>query len=295
MINRRTFLQQVGAGMAAGAAGWSLAANPLWAWPAHSGSNPPVRIALLADGHLRRGPAGTAAVDHLLAAVSEINAIAPPIDVVFYLGDLTAEPDPRALALGQEILDTLAAPCWLLPGEHDPWPAAASHRTHHHGGLFSFTWRGVHFCGLDTRSGRRPGAEPQFHLTPPTRQWLAEEIQGLPPDMPLLIFTHAPLYTLYRPWQWYTAAAESLPALLRLRPQVLLLHGHIHQHLGLRLGNLWFQGVRSTAWSLPDVHVGTTAARPCPPGPRGRAGCGWLLLSVSGHSPPLMLDHCWTT
>ncbi len=289
MISRRTFLQQVGASMAAGALGWTFGAHPLWARPAPCGPDRPVRVALLADAHLSGGSKGKAAEESLLAAVADINSRQPPADLVFYLGDLTDACDLQALALGQEILATLSAPCWLIPGDHDPMPFPPDC----HGGLFSFTWRGVHFCGLDTRFAQASQFDPLFRLQPQTLRWLAGAIKRLPLETPLLILSHAPLYPLFQPWQWWTAGAESLPFLLGPRPRVLLLHGHVHQHLGAQMGNLIFQGVRSTAWSLPDVHIGTTAVRPRPNAPQGRAGCGWLLLTVARGGELTMADQCW--
>jgi len=290
MLSRRRFLQQVGAGMAAGAFGWSLGVNPLWGGPASTGPDRAVRLALLADAHLGCGRQGQTLADNLLAAVAEINKVQPPVDLVFFLGDLADGADLRAQALGQEILATLAAPCWLLPGDHDPTAASPDLQ----GGLFSFTWQGIHFCGLDTRTGQSSQPGPCFRLRQPCLRWLAGEIQGLPPEKPLIILSHAPLYPLFRPWQWYTAGAEALPGLLRPRPRVLLLHGHVHQHIGMAMANLRFQGVRSTAWSLPDVHIGTTAAPPWSGRRQGRAGCGWLLLTVARGGNITMADQQWT-
>ena len=291
MLSRRRFLQQIGAGMAVGALEWSLGVNPLAAGPMPNGPDRAMRLALLGDAHLSCGPEGRPAIDNLLAAVAEINNVQPPVDLVFFLGDLADGADLRALAVGQEILANVSAPCWLLPGDHDPAAVASDC----HGGLFSFTWQGVHFCGLDSRSGLPSRSGPRFHLGQPSLRWLAGEIKGLPPENPLIILSHAPLYPLFRPWQWWTAGAEALTSLLRPQSLVLLLHGHVHQHIGMQMDNLIFQGVRSTAWSLPDVHVGTPAGRPRPGSMMGRAGCGWLLLTVGQGGEVTMADQQWAS
>ncbi|MGQ9920105.1 MAG: metallophosphoesterase family protein [Desulfobacca sp.] len=289
MISRRRFLQQVGAGLAAGAWGWSLGSQPLRAGPPPHGPDGKLRLALLSDAHLSCTPTGRTAIDNLLAAVAEINAVQPAVDLVFFLGDLAEGAEGRALALGREILATLSAPCWLLPGDHDPRGVTTESR----GGLFSFTWRGVHFCGLDTRSGPTSPSGPPFQLGQLSGRWLANEIKRLPPEVPLFILSHAPLYPVFRPWQWWTAGTAALPSLFGSRSLVLLLHGHVHQHIRLQMDDLIFQGVRSTAWPLPDVHIGTPAECPLPGKWLGRTGCGWLLLTVADGGQLTWTDQCW--
>ncbi len=119
-----------------------------------------------------------------------------------------------------------------------------------------------------------------FHFSPELHRGLALELAAISPDTPLLIFTHAPLYRLFQPWQWWTEAAESLYDLLGSRKNVYLLHGHVHQNITLNHQNLTFQGLRSTAWPLPDVRIGFSTAQSMPGGSDTKAGCGWMLLTI---------------
>lgn len=290
-MDRRTFLQQIGAGLAAGALGWSGHAGPLWARSWYGGSGLRGRVALLADAHLDASPRGEYAAHHLWAAVTAINALQPPVDLVFFLGDLSHAGDVQGFARGWDILAKLAAPCWLLPGEHEPsgWFQGDDRL-----GNFSFSWQGIHFLGVNTANPGFADLEARFGLTPPRLAWLAGELAQVPPEQPLIILSHAPLYPLFRPWHWWTAGATGLTARLAGRLQVLLLHGHVHQYLGSQMGNLLFQGVRATSWPLPDVHMGTPATCPEPHEKPGRAGCGWLLLDISSQGTFALTDQVWT-
>ena len=113
MYSRRQFLKQFGLGVAAGAMGWPNIFDQ-FAMPAHGPNT--IKIALLADSHLPDASPGTIAARNLMTAVEEINAQQPPVDLVFFAGDLTDNGDNGAMELGKYILSGLDAPCWLLPG-----------------------------------------------------------------------------------------------------------------------------------------------------------------------------------
>ncbi len=107
--------------------GWGLAAG--WtagrlSWPrtAVAGNDREVRLALLADAHLIDGDDRRPAARALARAVAEIRALTPAPDLVLFAGDLAHQADPRALALGQEILSDLPAPLFLVMGEGDGLP-----------------------------------------------------------------------------------------------------------------------------------------------------------------------------
>ena len=62
-----------------------------------------LKIALLADAHLPSANPENVAAKNLLAAVEEINAQNPPVDMVFFAGDLTDKGDKKAFELGRNI------------------------------------------------------------------------------------------------------------------------------------------------------------------------------------------------
>jgi 3',5'-cyclic-AMP phosphodiesterase len=294
VVTRRQFLKQLSLGMAAGAVGLPMPTKSSGAVPSHDSGAEVLRVALLADSHLPDGNPETSAARQLMAAVAQINAHTPPMDVVLLAGDLTDHGDIESLLLGRAILSSLQAPYWLIPGERDsltaptsPWDDIFGYST------FSFLLKGVHFCGFDTTvidpsTGRR-----FFQFRMQQYRWLSKELIHSSPETPLLILSHAPLYRLFQPWQWWTEQAESLHDLLLSRVKVYLLHGHVHQNIALGQGNLIFQGLRSTAWPQPDVRMGFQSPQLSTFGVGNRMGCGWMLLTFNRNGNTTIKDHLW--
>jgi Icc protein len=284
MLNRRGFLHHLGAALAVGALDWPwglLLGQPA---PAGGDARADRRLALLADAHVSLTPRGLAAAANLRAAVAAINAHYPPVDLVCFLGDLSEASDPAGFRLGWEILSTLNAPLWCLWGETGP-PAPSLAVS-----PLSRPLGGAHLIAFDHCQPEAPDG-PRFCLRPPLLHWLQGQLAAVPARRPLLILSHAPLYPLFPPWDWYTAGAAPLLAALRQRGQVLLLHGHVHQYLTTVMDNLTFQGVRATSWPLPDVRVGTTSACPTPGALPSPLGCGWLLVTVFSSGAVTLTDQ----
>lgn len=292
MTTRRRFLKTLGLGLVAGASGLpstSLAAPPL---PAPHPAAPLIRVALLADAHLPDADEKTGPARRLLAAVEAINTQEPPLELAFYLGDLSDQGASGALALGKAILDSLRPPCWLLPGEGEvtaaaPWTALFGP------GRFSFAHQGWHFLGLDTTVLHPVSRQYAFQVGFEHQAWLAGELARLEPTTPLVIFSHGPLYRLFQPWHWWTREAEVLHDLLAGRERVFLFNGHVHQNIALQQHNLVFQGVRATAWPSPDVRLGHQGEPPGPPANPGREGCGWMLLTCQSGGELTVEDKVW--
>jgi 3',5'-cyclic-AMP phosphodiesterase len=286
-------MQQLGWGLVVGALGLPIMAEPR-SGKADQESGSETRIALLADAHLPDDNSETPTARNLMTAVSEINAQIPPVDLVFFVGDLTDNGESKTLELGREILTFLKAPYWLLPGEQDA-PAAVSPLGRDTFANFSFSQQGVHFCGCNTGILDATTGKIDFQVGPHLHSWLSQELEPLAPEMPLVMLTHAPLYRLFQPWRWWTKDSETLHDLLKVRKNVYLLHGHVHQNITLQYQNLTFQGLRSTAWPLPDVRVGCGARQPVARRTDTRNGCGWTLLTINRHGAINVQDQVWDT
>ena len=170
-MDRREFVKQVGLGLAAG---WAVGrlSWPLPAWAA----GPELRLALLADAHLKDGNDRRPEALALARAVAEIRSLSPPPDLVLFAGDLAHRGRPDALDLGREILADLPAPCWPVRGEGDHGPGGNSAWVRRWGEpWFSRAFRGFQLLGLDT--SLTPGAGgPVFEIGAAQRQWLAREL-----------------------------------------------------------------------------------------------------------------------
>jgi hypothetical protein len=228
MMQRREFIKHVGLGLAASWA-WGRIS---WPMNALAGSGD-LRLALVADAHLKNGDPRRPEALALARAVAEIGSLSPPPDLVLFGGDLAHRGRPDALDLGQAILADLPAPVWAVRGEGDQGPGGASAWVRRFGEpWFCRTVRGFPLLGLDTTLALTSRG-PVFEIGPEQRRWLARELAGLNRDAPLVILSHAPLARIFHPWQqWTNDAAEIAPLLAGFR-KVLGLHGHVH-HAGIR-------------------------------------------------------------
>ncbi len=296
---RRDFLKMVAAGMAAG---WAYKCWPE-AWPVSGEptANPDLTIACLGDAHLRDGSDQRAEARSLARAVAEIRALHPAPHLVLFAGDLAHDGDPGALALGAEILGELPMPLLAVRGEGDGDPRGAPSRQIFQEGRFFYTCQGVNLLGLDTVW--QDGADgPGFVLGEPQPRWLAEMLPRLDPAAPLIVLSHAPLASIYRPWgQWTRDSGPLLDRLARFQ-NVMFVHGHVH-HGDLFAGKnlhipasdkLLFRELKTdnrkpsrlalpaTSWPLPSPLTGTPRELRPGIGPRG---CGWALWQSGGPRP----------
>ncbi len=222
-MDRREFVRQVGLGLVAGWAGARL----FRPWPARA-AGPELRLALLADAHLKDGNDRRPEAIALARAVAEIRGLSPRPDLVLFAGDLAHRGRPDALDLGREILADLPGTYWAVRGEGDRGPGGDSAWVRRWGEpWFSRAFRGFQLIGLDTSLS--PGAGgPVFEIGAAQRQWLARELARLAPATPLIILSHAPLARLFHPWQQWTGDAPAVVRQLAAFSQVLCLHGHVH-------------------------------------------------------------------
>lgn len=237
----------------------------------------PFTFAYVSDSHLYEKTLNERFVRQLERAVADVNALDPQPDFVLYGGDLAQLAQPGELRLGAQILKQLKAPVRMMVGEHDWFLDMGDLWKELFGPpYYSFDHKGVHFVTLMsvnekdfwTAKGLTPmqrmqivaglddGRQSAFEVGPEEREWLARDLAKVPKTTPLVVFSHSPLYKLYRPWNFWTDDAEQVQALLRPFSTVTVIHGHTHQVLTNRLGNIHFHGMLSTAWPWPYAPQG---------------------------------------
>jgi hypothetical protein len=315
LMKRREFIKRMGLGLAAACAGGRLA------WPFNAGAaGPELRLALLADAHLKDGDDRRPEAMALARAVAEIRALSPPADLVLFAGDLAHRGRPDALELGREILADLRAPFWAVQGEGDHGPGGKAAWVRRFGEpRFSRAYQGVPVIGLDTDL-KRTSRGMVFEIGAAQHRWLARELALLSPAAPLIILSHAPLGRLFHPWQQWTADAPEVARLLARFSRVVCVHGHVHD-AGIGAAGIRGQGrgIRNDdnggnnfgSWSLTEnrkprtenrLHISLPATawpRPLalqgtPAAPRpglGPHGCGWGLATLrdtSRHFQPFL-------
>jgi Icc protein len=284
-LDRRGFLKvSTGAAAAALAAGVSnhfhsfLPVNVAYA--ADNTATPGFTFAYISDSHLYVKKTNERFVRQLLRAVDDVNRLDPQPDFVLYGGDLAQLGRKEELNLGAQILTSLKAPVHMMVGEHDWYFDMGDHWNELFGSqTYSFDHKGVHFVVLmsvqekdfwttrgmtpaermHTVAGLDNAVQSAFEVGAPQREWLRKDLEKLPTSTPLIVFSHSPLYKLYRPWNFWTDDAEDVQALLQRFERVTVLHGHTHQVLTNRIGNIQFHGMLSTAWPWPYAPQGLPA------------------------------------
>ena len=235
------------------------------------------RFAYVSDTHLYARGMTHRFAKAAVKAVEDVNALDPQPDFVLFGGDLAQLGRPDELALGQQILKDLKPPVRMMVGEHDwyldlgeKWKAmfGPDH--------YSFDHKGVHFVVLNsvvekdfwTAKGYTPeermaivaglddSRQSAFEVGEPQREWLRQDLAKVGKKTPIVVFSHSPLYKLYRPWNFWTDDAEQVQALLKPFQTVSVIHGHTHQLLTNRIGNIQFHGLLSTAWPWPYAPQG---------------------------------------
>jgi len=184
---------------------------------------------------------------------------------------------PKELDLGAQVLRSLKAPLKIMVGEHDwyldmgeKWQALFGKPTE------SWDLKGVHFVKLlsvieedfwtarkmtpmqrmKTVAGLDNGVQRPFTVGEKQRAWLKEDLARHSDDTPLVVFSHSPLYKLYKKWNFWTDDADEVQAILKRFKNVTVIHGHTHQMLTNRIGNIHFHGLLATAWPWPYAPEG---------------------------------------
>jgi 3',5'-cyclic AMP phosphodiesterase CpdA len=266
------------------------------------------RFAYISDSHLYEKSVNDRFVRGLLRAVDDVNDLDPQPDFVFYGGDLAQLGEPKQLELGHQILKNLKAPLKIMVGEHD-WYLDLGQKWQELFGkpTYSFDIKGVHFVVLNsvvekdfwtdrhmspmermkTVAGLDNGVQSSFTVGEPGRKWLEEDLAKLPDDAKLIVFSHSPLYKLYKNWNFWTDDAEEVQAILKRFKHVTVIHGHTHQLLTNRIGNIHFHGLLSTAWPWPYAPEGMPEltiqmSRPDPFNPSDGCGDGQVRVHADG-------------
>ncbi len=310
-LDRRAFLK-----LSAAAAGVVAAKGlmpphsfqPVTVAHAQAGGREGFRFAYISDSHLYERSLNDRFLNALMRAVDDVNALDPQPDFVFYGGDLAQLGQAKELEIGAQILKNLKAPVRMMVGEHD-WFLDLGEKWRDLFGAptYSFDHKGVHCVvvnsileedfwtarklspmeRMQTVAGLDNGVQNPFSVGAEQRAWLAQDLAKVSATTPLIVFSHSPLYKLYRPWNFWTDDAEQVQALLKKFQRVTVLHGHTHQVLTQRIGNIHFHGLLSTAWPWPYAPEGMPAltvemGRPDPFNPNDGCGNGSVVVHPDG-------------
>jgi 3',5'-cyclic AMP phosphodiesterase CpdA len=231
----------------------------------------PFTFAVITDAHLYD------IADHrfdgfLEKAVADINAMSPAPDFVLYAGDIGQSGKDSELKKGKKILDKLKMKYRVIPGEHDWYlDMGKAWKGYFGDDHWSFDHKGVHFIGMNSilvpdfwtmagltpveRMGRMEELECHncglWGVGAEQLDWLAKDVKNVSPDMPVVVLTHSPLWDYYPRWNFQTVDAPEIRGALRKFDKVIAIHGHVHQVVYNKIGNISSAGLLSTSWPWP--------------------------------------------
>jgi 3',5'-cyclic AMP phosphodiesterase CpdA len=281
-LDRRDFIKAAGLAAAAAAATGRVANHSFQPVDVVRAAEPEksFRFAYISDSHLYEKKLNERFVRALLKGIDDVNALSPQPDFVLYGGDLAQLGQPGELAEGAQMLKAVKAPVKMMVGEHDWYlDMGEGWRKHFGRDVYSFDHKGTHFVVLnsviveDYWTGPRltpmermlamaqldnPSGRP-FAVGDAQRDWLKNDLAAVKSETPVIVFSHSPLYKIYKAWNFWTDDAEQVQALLARFQSVAVIHGHTHQMLTNRIGNIHFHGMLATAWPWPYAPQGLPA------------------------------------
>jgi len=195
-------------------------------------------------------PLGTRAFE---SAVALLNKSPQQPDFVLFTGDLTHDADDRdvharRMRQFKKIAGGLKTRAIrTVPGENDAaLDGGMLYREHFGETHYSFDHKGVHFIVLDNVSQGSPkvGAEQMA--------WLKADLARFPRTVPIIVFTHRPLFDLKPEWEWFTRDGDAVMNALAKYENVTVLYGHIHRHDVHQRGNVRHYAARSLIFAFND-------------------------------------------
>ncbi len=278
-LDRRGFLKVAGAAAGVAAAKGLLTPHSFQLIEVAEAqeAKPKFSFAYISDSHLYERKLNDRFIRAILRAVDDVNALDPQPDFVLYGGDLAQLGKKAELDLGKELMSAVKAPVKWMVGEHD-WFLDMGEHWRSLFGEPSYSWdhKGVHFVTLmsvqekdfwtarkmtpeqrmQTVAGLDNGVQSRFEVGEAGREWLKKDLAKVDKKTPLVVFSHSPLYKYFYNWNFWTDDADEVQAILKPFEKVTVIHGHTHQVLTNRIGNIHFHGLLSTAWPWPYAPEG---------------------------------------
>ena len=213
-------------------------------------------FAQISDSHMGfNKPANPDVVATLQAAVEKINALPQQPEFILHTGDISHLSNPEEFDNVDQILKATNKEIFFVPGEHDVLnDDGKTYRERYAknskgSGWYSFDKNGVHFIGLVNVMNLKAGGLGSLGNDQLT--WLEDDVKHLKSSMPIVVFAHIPLWTVYPQWGWGTDDSAQALSYLKKFGSVTVLNGHIHQTMQKVEGNVTFHTAFSTAFPQP--------------------------------------------
>jgi 3',5'-cyclic AMP phosphodiesterase CpdA len=210
----------------------------------------PTLLAQISDLHIGASENGVDPVPRLEAVVEAIRSLPNEVDAVLVSGDLTHDGGRREFELARELLERLAAPLHVLPGNHDDRALLRE--------VFGLPGAGAEPVDYSVEVGELrlvvfdsnvPGQDPGRY-DPQRLRWLDAELEAEPERPTLLAMHHPPLATGVREWDGINlepGQIEVLGEVICRHPQLrAIVGGHLHRIAASALGGCPVLAVPST-------------------------------------------------
>ena len=215
-------------------------------------------FAQTSDSHMGfNKPANTDVVSTLKAAVDKLNALPTPPEFLLHTGDISHLSKPEEFDTVDQILKSaVAKDVFFVPGEHDVIGDDGKQylerygKNSHGAGWYSFDKKGVHFVGLVNVMNLKAGGLGS--LGAEQLDWVEKDLKPLSASVPIIVFAHIPLWSVYPEWGWGTDDSAQVLTLLKRFGSVAVLNGHIHQTMQKVEGSVTFHTAASTAFPQPQ-------------------------------------------
>jgi 3',5'-cyclic-AMP phosphodiesterase len=195
-------------------------------------------------------------VGTLKAAVDKINALPGAPAFILHTGDISHLSKPGEFDTVDQLLKAAnTKDIFFVPGEHDVLNDDGKSYLERYGrgtqgsGWYSFDKNGVHFVGLVNVMNLKAGGLGS--LGGEQLEWLEKDVKHLSKSMPIVVFAHIPLWSVYPEWGWGTDDSAQALSFLKRFGSVTVLNGHIHQTMQKVEGNVTFHTACSTAFPQP--------------------------------------------
>jgi 3',5'-cyclic AMP phosphodiesterase CpdA len=251
----------------------------------------------MSDSHIGFDKAANPdALGTLREAVAKVKAMPTKPSFIIHTGDITHLSKPAEFDNADKVFGETGVQMHWVPGEHDiidEERGKAYLERYGKGakgaGWYSYDDHGVHFIGLVNVVDLKGGG--LGNLGAEQLAWLEADLKDKSASTPIVVFSHIPLYVLYKDWGWGTEDGQRALDLLKRFGSVTVLNGHIHQLAQKVEGNMTFHTALSTAFPQP-----TPGSAPSP-GPqvvpadqlRGKLGLSTVTV-VQGNKPLAIVD-----
>ena len=215
-------------------------------------------FAQISDSHMGfNKPANTDVVATLKAAVDKLNALPTPPEFLLHTGDISHLSRPEEFDTVDQILKSaVAKDVFFVPGEHDVIGDDGKQYLERYAknsqgaGWYSFDKKGVHFVGLVNVMNLKAGGLGS--LGADQLAWIERDLKPLSSSVPIIVFAHIPLWSVYPEWGWGTEDSAQVLTMLKRFGSATVLNGHIHQTMQKVEGTVTFHTAASTAFPQPQ-------------------------------------------